>query len=130
MCRIISLYKTIVLSACMLILVGCATTQVEKMEIKVVSGGRIIVSGRPVSLEEIGASVKRAGASSGTMISIKVPESVSNSLCQSIKRSLANSGFPNLYFVREKRARAYVNKGTDPSGLKKPKPTVPKIRRK
>lgn len=111
----------------LILIAGCATTPMATLRVKVADNGLITINNKPISLDNVGASVKRAGAKRDTMIEVIVPAKATQDLCQSLKNNIAGAGFPNIFFVRQKQSTAYVNKDSDSKGLKKSKITVPKI---
>jgi hypothetical protein len=109
---------------------GCATTPMASLKVTVSEQGHILVKGKRIAVDNVGRAVKRAGAKQSTMIEVNVPAKASPSLCQSIKKNIAKAGFPNIFFVRGQRSAAYVNAKDEKGGLKKPKPSFPKMRKK
>ena len=97
---------------------GCATTPLQSLRVTLTDTGRIMVNNKRTNLEEVGKAVKRAGAKSGTMIEISVPATASSSLCRTMKKNIAQAGFPKIFFVRGRRSSATVKK-EEKTGSKK-----------
>ena len=116
--------------AVLLILTGCATTPLQTLQITVTDKGEILVREKRVSLKDVGRAVKKAGAKTNTMIKISAASNTSNTLCASIKKHIVKAGYPHIFFVRKMKPAAYVNEKNKKTKLKKPKPGIPRIKRR
>jgi hypothetical protein len=117
---------TFALIACSLLFVGCETSSknaIARMKIELLPGGDMEVAGRICKLAELPASLRRAGAGTGTAIIIATPKRTTDAERSKIVSVLLSAKYRKFVFAGARQIS--VSTGTTTTTTTTIKPTSP-----
>ncbi len=101
---------TAVLTA--ILCISCASTGSKGSKtayVQILSSGTIVVNDKPVSVGDVGKTLKRSGYSSSSPVKVHIPKEISDKILKAVTVSLTNSGFRRVLFIKPKQAKVDVS---------------------
>ena len=75
---------------------------------QILDPGSIVFDDKPVSVSDVGKTLKRYGYKPTSPVNVHIPKEISDRILKAVTVSLTNSGFRRVLFIKPKEAKSDV----------------------